>query len=222
MVKQKKDMTKAELLVLLEEKEVALKDKDVELQKLEVIQKESSGVAVEDKVVDGRKYETASFTIRPDEYVEIISLCPTDLYLSRGMNDDNPLKFEKLGESKHVLYSELVAFINNHSRFTRDGIFYIVDERIVKRHGLVDFYDEILTKEEIAIVMESDSKTAIKLFNMTNKNQQEYLSDMFIKKIVAGEDVDMNMVFQMGKILGTDIAQKAEDAKEFKKLLIKE
>lgn len=221
MVKKNKDMTKAELLALLEEKESVLENQVEEIKNLEAGQKESSGVAVKGETGISEKYNTEAFSIRPDEYVEIISLCPTDLYLSRGMHDDNPLKFEKLGESKHVLYSELVSFINNHPRFTREGIFYIVDKRIVKRHGLVDFYDDVLTREEISIVMNADSKTAIKLFEMTNKNQQEYLSDMFIGKIVAGEDVDMNMVFQMGKILGTDIAKEAEDAKTFKELLIK-
>lgn len=244
MAKKTKDMTNEELLDLLKkqkaeikaqkltlkEKEIVLKDKNVELKDkdnalkiLEAETKETSGVAVKEEIVEKtEKYSTGEFTIRPDEYVEIMSLCPNDLYLSSGIRGTLPIKFERLGETKYVLYSELMAFINNHPRFTREGIYYIMDERIVKRHGLIDFYDEVLTNDEIALVMKSDSKTAIKMFEMTNKNQQEYLSDMFIKKIVDGEDVDMNMVYKMGKILGTDLAQEAEDAKEFKKLLIKE
>lgn len=167
------------------------------------------------------KYKTESFNIRPDEYVEIISLCPNDLYLSVSPSDDTPEKFEYVGESKHVLYGDLVKIINRHGKFARDGVFYIVDERIVKRHNLIKFYDDILTKDEIEKLMTSDSDVAIKMFKMANRNQQSYLSDMFIKKIVSGDNVDMNMVYKMGQILGTDIAKNAEDVKEFKALLIK-
>ncbi len=168
------------------------------------------------------KYKTEEFNIRPDEYVEVVSLCPNDLYLSRSLRDENPLKFETLGERKHLLYSELIAIINHHPRFAKNGDFYIPDIRIVKRHGLIDFYDKILTKDEIYLVMTSDSDEAIKMFKKANMKQQEYLSDMLIAKIIKGENVDMNMVYKMGQILGTDIAKSAEDAKEFGKLLIKE
>jgi len=227
--KLKKNMTRAEMLVLLEEQEsvlkdqeVALKDSESALKKLEEKPKETLGVAVTSELVaNDEKYETEKFTLRPDEYVEIMSLCPNDLYLSSGVRGTLPIKFERVGETKFVLYSELMAFINNHPRFTREGIFYIMDERIVKRHGLIDFYDDVLTKEEISLVMSADSKTAIKLFETANKNQQQYLSDMFIEKIVAGEDIDMDMVYRMGKILGTDIAREADDALAFKNLLIK-
>ena len=160
--------------------------------------------------------------IRPDTYVRVISLCPHPLNLSTARVGGKQFRFDKLGKMKRILYGDLVDIIENQPSFAENGVFYIADEAIVRRHGLVDYYDKILTKEEVNMVMTADSDIALAIFKNANPKQQGYISEMLIEKIVEGEDVDMNFAYLVGKDIGVDIIKKAEEEKEYKDMLIKE
>lgn len=223
--------TKAEMEEAFAKKEAEfearLKEQEKELEELrksqEVTFNEKDAVNTETERANEPPSSNAGeeFNIRADDYVEIISLCPNTLYLSVSASDDTPTVFEEIGESRWVLYSDLVKYVSRHRNFAKNGTFYIVDQSIVKRLRLLDDYKKILDNKELQKLMSSDSDTAIRLFKSANKTQQEYIADMFIQKILKEEKVDMNLVYQMGKILGMDIAKEAEDAQEFKQLLLR-
>jgi len=225
-----KNITKAELVDENKDLERKLKEAQNALASAERVAKKFDGEKVDMKAVEGDERAHAEnvqieqeedFDIRPDAYISVISLCPNPLNLSEG-NGNRALRFRKFGESKRILYQKLVSYIDNHPLFAENGVFYIADKRVVRRHGLDDFYNKIITKSEIEDIMVGDYVNAIKIFNSANITQQRYVSEMLIKKLIAGEDVDMNLSHQVGQTLGIDISKKAKESEDFGAILNEE
>jgi len=189
-----KNITKAELVDENKDLERKLKEAQKALASAEKTAKNFDGEKVDTIAVEGdERAPTESvliereedFDIRPDSYISVISLCPNPLNLSEG-NGNRALRFRKFGESKRILYQKLVSYMDNHPAFAESGVFYIADKRVVRRHGLDEFYDNIITKSEIEDIVNGDTVNAIKIFNSANITQQTYISEMLIKKLIAG------------------------------------
>ena len=208
--------TKAELETLLKEQKKEIEELKKSQEKREITQEGHKDVLVEK---GEEKVPRKEFDIRPDDYVEIISLCPNALYLSISPNDDTPIIFEGVGESQHVTYADLVKYITRHRRFAKEGVFYIVDQTIVRRHRLETDYKKVLKKEEIEEVVSGNPEIALRLFEGANDTQREFIIDIFVKKIVSDKNFDKSLVYHLGKIVDKDIYAMAEQAKEFEKII---
>jgi len=160
--------------------------------------------------------------IRPDEYIEVMSLCPNPLNLSTSRHSPNKkvFRFPKLGDTKHIMYEYLVEIIENHPTFAESGLFYITNPDVVRRHGLLGHYDSILTKDEISDVLTLDTNAAMKIFDSANDKQQRHIADLVEALLVKDEsDVDMNLVHKISNATGIDIIARAENTKDYNKLI---
>ena len=173
--------------------------KEVEALKAQIDVEESVEVHVED---DG---------IRSDEYIWVMSLIPWRLNLSTGRDGDRPYNFNRLYEKKRILYSRLVDIIDNHWSFVEKGLFYILDERVIRQHGLDDVYDKILSMEKIEEVLKKDKETAYPIFSAANLRQKKNIAQIMINMLVDGEKLDQNMVLAVSADTRIDINEKAKD-----------
>ena len=118
---------------------------DVELlkQRLAELEQQLKNQTNPNKELNGDMPD-ADIDIRPDKYIQVMSLCPHPLNLSR--NRGKPIRFSRFGESKRIIYSDLVDIIDNHPTFTEEGLYYIMNADVIHRHGLEDFYIDILKR----------------------------------------------------------------------------
>ena len=103
--------------------------------------------------------------------------------------------------------------------FLERGNYYIADKRVIRKHGLDEIYDKLLTKEVIDNILSksmSDEDTAI-LYKSANKTQQATIIDLIVHKLMSGTDVDMNMVGNISKISGIDIMARIKDEQFYTK-----
>jgi len=159
--------------------------------------------------------------VEPDTYVEIISLCPTLLTLStetkgRGFN----FTWNKFGEVRQVVYSDLQKIIQNHGSgiytdFIREGYVYINNADVVKKSGLKELYDKLLTKEQVEKVMKCDSEECVKLFKSTIPRQQLFIAQMLIDELAKGAILDLNIIDEFSRISKVKIVDVAEEAKSY-------
>jgi hypothetical protein len=162
-----------------------------------------------------------STRVDPETYIELISLCPNQLTLSteskgRGLN----YTWNKFGEIRQIVYSDLQKIIQNHGAglytdFIREGYVYINNPDVVKKSGLRDVYEHLLTKEQVEEVLLCNSKKCVELFRSTLRRQQLFIGQMLIDKIAAGEVLDLNIVDELSRIVGLEIIKKAEEAKSY-------
>lgn len=151
--------------------------------------------------------------IRPDEYIKIMSMLSWPLNLSTR-DSKQPFKFKKLFDTKRILYKDLVEIMEQHPTFTEYGYFYILDPRVVRKHGLDDIYENILNDEKMKKVLDGGVDVAYPIFASANPKQKKVIVQLVINKIANDEDVDKNLVYKMSEDTGINILEKAKETKE--------
>lgn len=153
--------------------------------------------------------------IRPDDYIKVISLCPYTLNLATEMYGRGRVyTFKKFGEVKRIRYQDLVDIIELHRNFLEDGFYAILDESVIRRHGLEDQYTQVLTYENMEKILEGNESDAVNFFKNASKKQQEHIALMYVEKINNGEEVDRNFLDRLSRVIGYSIDEKARNVKE--------
>ena len=152
--------------------------------------------------------------ILADEFIEVISLTPYKLNLSTEPGGKGRVvKFEKFGDSRRISYSDLVRIIDTNQSFLESGYFYILDERVIRKHGLSYAYDAILTKEKLEEVFNLGKDTVL-LYKSASEVQKKFIHQIIIDKLIKNESLDLNLVSQIEKLGGVNLIQSANEAKE--------
>jgi hypothetical protein len=193
---------------VLEETEEAKPVKNVR------VLKEKAKIA--DQSVPDDDYED-EIEISPQKYISVISLCPFQLNLSTLPGGKGKVfSFEGFGQSKRIIYSNLVDIIDAFPRFLEQGYFYIADKKIIRRHGLNAIYDKLLTKETIENIFNKSMAPdeAANLYKSATKTQQETIISLLVRKMMTeSANVDMNLVEAISKVSGIDLSKKVEEEK---------
>lgn len=161
-----------------------------------------------------------SIKIAQEEYIKVMSLCPMELNLStEGMGRGKRFKFDKFGDIKRILYSDLVDIMENNSNFLNYGFYYIMDKRVIRKHGLDEAYEKILDKEKIEKILSFNEKESVDLFKSSNQKQKELITDMIVAKIRDSQDVDLNIIDRISRIAGFNLQKMGEESKEYSSLI---
>jgi hypothetical protein len=155
--------------------------------------------------------------INQDDYIKVISLCPFQLNLTTDKHGQGKVfTFQYFSEVKRILYSDLVRVIDENRSFLESGYFYIMDQRCIRRHGLNELYEKILTKDSIEKILEGKSNDVVSLFKSGTNTQQDLIIEMLISKLANDPDsVDLNLIDKISRASGIKIQEKAEETREF-------
>lgn len=153
--------------------------------------------------------------IKQNKYIKVMSLNFGKLVLStEGKGQGKIFIFNKFGDVRNIIYSDLANLIHHQQSFAEQGRFYIFDKQVVKNHGLIEYYNKFMTKEMIENILDNNRESIINLFNNTPEAQKETIVNILIKKIINGEDIDINKVDIISRIYGQNIYDIARDAKK--------
>jgi hypothetical protein len=157
--------------------------------------------------------------INQDDYIKVVSLCDNPLYMSSlGFGKGKQWTWEKFGDTKRIVYSDVVAIMENYQRFLKKGYFYIADKRVIRRHGLDDLYESILSKEKIQKILNCNDDTSVELFSNASEEQRPMILRMIVSKIARGENMDLNIVDKISRIAKVNIVEQAKEMKEISEL----
>lgn len=159
--------------------------------------------------------------IKPDDYIKVMSLCRDGELLnlcSERFGRGRQYTFTTFGEVKRIVYSVLVEILEVNQTFLNGGLFYIMDERVIKRHGLEDVYKNILTKEKIEAIFSGNHTDALNLYKISNSMQQEMIRTMLIDKLKNDDEFNVVLVAAISKYSKVDLQEKAEEARQYEEL----
>jgi len=157
--------------------------------------------------------------IRPNKYIKVMSLNFGKLVLStESKGQGKVFVFNKFGDVKNIVYSELANLIHHQQSFAEQGRFYVFDKQVIKNHGLIEYYNKFMTKEMIDNILNHNREEIIALFNNTTKTQRDIIVNLLIKKIVDGIDVDITKVDIISRLAEVNIYDIARDKIESKKI----
>lgn len=149
---------------------------------------------------------------RPDAMIRLQSLTKGELCLN--VNGSVAINFDKYGDIKPVLYSELMNIVNNNRLFAEEGAFYIMDDASVKYLGLSRYYDNILSYDEIESLESYPDDELRTIVPKISDFQKDVVSLVFANRIYNDEQVDRNKVEVISKACGIDIAKRAREMKQ--------
>ena len=149
---------------------------------------------------------------RPDAMIRLQSLTKGELCLN--VNGSVAINFDKYGDIKPVLYSELMNIVNNNRLFAEEGAFYIMDDASVKYLGLSRYYDNILSYDEIESLESYSDDELRTIIPKISDFQKDVVSLVFANRIYNDEQVDRNKVEVISKACEIDIAKRAREMKE--------
>jgi hypothetical protein len=157
--------------------------------------------------------------ISSDSYIKVMSLNPYLLTLTtQEYGRGKKFNFEKFGDVKRILYHDLCDIMEQHQNFLNDGRFIILNRDVVRKHGLDELYAKILTKEKIEVIVRGNDTDAVNLFRSCGEVQRDSIATMFIEKLVNGEQIDLNLLDRLSRVIGYNIADRAEETKKFSEL----
>ena len=149
---------------------------------------------------------------RPDAMIRLQSLTKGELCLN--VNGSVAINFDKYGDIKPVLYSELMNIVNNNRLFAEEGAFYIMDDASVKYLGLSRYYDSILSYDEIEQLESYSDEELRTIIPKISDFQKDVISLVFAGRMYNDEPVDRNKVEVISKACEIDIAKRAREMKE--------
>lgn len=149
---------------------------------------------------------------RPDAMIRLQSLTKGELCLN--VNGSVAINFDKYGDIKPVLYSELMNIVNNNRRFAEEGAFYIMDDASVKYLGLSRYYDNILSYDEIESLESYSDDELRTIIPKISDFQKDVVSLVFANRIYNDEQVDRNKIEVISKACEIDIAKRAREMKQ--------
>jgi len=119
--------------------------------------------------------------------IEVINRCNGLLILSteKSQNGEHIYRFQKYGDTKNILYDDLISINKNHPNFLNKGYYYILDSEFVEKNGLGNIYKNLPNTEE-----KTDNENGLQIFGF---NQQEYVN--LLQKISAWNNGRNPVVF---------------------------
>src|SRR5258706_9098903 len=131
--------------------------------------------------------------------------------LGRGRS----FSFSNFGEIKRILYNDLASIFENYRSFMEQGYFYILNERVIRKHGLDDIYDKILNKEMMLKIVNCDVKSAVKLYEHAPKAQRDIIDGMIVAALRDDKpEMDLNIIAKLSKLAEKDLIKLAEESKQ--------
>jgi hypothetical protein len=163
--------------------------------------------------------ESGDRIFKPEEYILVMSLLPHTLNLSTQVGGQGSIKkFTKFGETKRILYRDLVEIMEVNSSFVEAGYFYIMDSQLIRYHGLNDVYEKILSKEKIEQILEADSDICVDLYTSANPRQQEIIVNLLIEKTINDQfSVNLSIIDKISRLSKVDIYKKAQETASLRK-----
>ena len=149
------------------------------------------------------------------DYIKIMSLLPYKLNLAtREKGQGKIYKFEKFGQIKKIIYSDLVDILEVNAGFLEAGYFIILSPKVIRLNGLDEIHNKILTKEKIEKILDGTDE-GLALYSSANERQQKVIIELFVDKLIADpSSLDLNMVDRLSRLSGVNITQKAEESRQ--------
>jgi hypothetical protein len=162
--------------------------------------------------------------INPESYIKVMGLCEDGHQLNLSVEPKGRgrhYSFNRFGEVLRINYGDLNRILQNHRNFLEDGKFIVLDKRCIRKNSLDDIYSKILTKETIERIINGKGDDAVSLFKSAPEAQQEIMVRMIVSKLLAGVQLDLNMVDKISRAYDPkhSIESMVEEAREYEEIL---
>ena len=101
--------------------------------------------------------------------------------------------------------------VKNKPSFAKEGLFYISNKEAVKKLRLTKEYEHIVNSDIFAHLLDEKSDVIIKAYENAPNLQKEQIVSMIDERLARNQEVDGNVLVEIGKLCGKDFLRVDED-----------
>ena len=143
---------------------------------------------------------------KPERNIEFINMVPGTLVL-RG---NQIWKIEGQFNSRSFLEREARIIVNNMQNTIRSGYVYIADYDFIQENELTEVYDTMLSDQQLKDLLNKNFKEVMEIYKTVPKAQQDIIVRMIKERKEAGDQIDANILIQIGELCGQDLFRGVE------------
>ena len=185
------------------------------LKKLEEMQKQLAELKAENDSLKMKQSEDVTNDeeeINGDTEVAVISQFIGKLVLStEGNGVGTVYRFEEFGDIHDIPFSDLKEIVKNKPNFAKEGLYYIANEKAIKKLRLTREYEHIINNKLFEHLLDEKSDVIIKAYKDAPKLQQKQIVAMIDERLANNKEVDGNVLVKIGKLCGKDFIRITED-----------
>lgn len=102
--------------------------------------------------------------------------------------------------------TEARIILNNMPETVQNGLVYIADDWFIDENELRDYYDHLINDKAMKTLLDQSPSVVMDAYNEAGNDQKKIILDMVVDKKLKGEPIDANIVEQLGKSCGQDLA----------------
>ena len=185
-------------------------------EQIKALQEQLAQLMAENKALKEKEVEVSEDEeITADTDIMVISQTVGSLAIStEGNGIGTVYNFEHFGEAQDIPVGDLRDIVKNKPNFAKEGVYYICNPQAVKKLRLNHQYENLIDKNTFANILDMDSKTVVALYQSAPKLQQEQIVGLIEEKIEKKQDVDGNILIQIGRLCGKDFLAMINDDNE--------
>ena len=150
----------------------------------------------------GKAQESKSEPVQKVErQIPFINMTCGDLIL-RG---NTIYKIQGQFAERRFLEREARIIVNNMRNAIEQGCVYIADADFVKECELDHLYANILDKEQLWTLLEHDASYVVEVYKSVADGMKDVIVDMIVNKRLNAEQVDANILMQIGQLANRDL-----------------
>lgn len=173
-----------------------------ELLKAKLIEMETK-MATLMQMMGGNMFQAPSTEERD---IEVVSLTDGSLLITTdGIGGGQRYNFPNQFAMLLIPERDLKAIIRSMPETTREGYFYINDEKFVEENRLRSVYRNIMSDKELNGIFDKSHVDFMTVYNSASVGQKKVIVGMAINKKLNGEFVDANILIELGKACGRDL-----------------
>lgn len=159
----------------------------------------------------------ASNSYGVDDDIEVISQCVGLLNLVMGKignNDSDCYTFKEFGEVQSIPFGDLKEIVKFNKSFAQNGLFYVNDEKAIKQLRLEKYYKRLVNYQDMESIFVKEPNDFIEIYKLASKGQQEVIVKLIIEKLSNKEEIDANVLLQIGQLSGKDLLKIQKESNE--------
>ena len=117
--------------------------------------------------------------------------------------------FEKFGDVQNIRFTDMVDIVNNYTSQFEKGWAILTSKKDYEDLGIGDFYNNILTKEQIEDLICLSNDESVDIILDMDKETQEKIAELIAEKMNSGYAYDLNRIREL-RDEGLEIEEIAE------------
>lgn len=149
---------------------------------------------------------------KPERYITFVNMTKGK-YVLKG---SSYYTIDKQFDSRKFLEREALLIVNNMINPIKNGDIYIADADFVQECDLEGVYETLLTDKEMIDLLNHDASYVVDVYKSASNGQKKIIVDMIENKKLNGQQIDANILLQIGELCGKDFIhmESMEDMKE--------